>query len=303
MIDPVILVAIPFFALTMLLEALGLWRERRVAAELHTAAEMPRGYTLSDSAGSLSMGVGYLVLNLGWKVVTVAFFAWLYQFRLFDLEAVWWTWVLLVFAEDLCMYWSHRWGHEVRLLWCAHHNHHSSEHYNLSTALRQSWTEQLYRPLIWGVLPLLGFPVEMVLVQMALNLLYQYWLHTELIGKLGWFGLVFNTPSHHRVHHGRNPQYMDRNYGGIFILWDRLFGTFEAEGEAVDYGVTVPIHSDNPLRIAFAEFATWWADLRAAQTLRGRLGVTFGPPGWSESGAHKTARVARAEWEAAQQGG
>lgn len=283
-IDPVFLLALPFFGLTMLLEWLALRKRRHL-----------KGYTARDSFGSLGMGVGFLVIDVGWKGVMIAFFAWLYQFRLFDLEAVWWTWLLLVVLDDFCMYWSHRLGHEVRLLWCAHHNHHSSEHYNLSTALRQSWTEELYKPLVWAALPLLGFPVEMILVQMALNLLYQYWLHTELIGKLGWFGLVFNTPSHHRVHHGRNARYLDRNYGGIFIVWDRLFGTFQAEDEPVDYGVTVPVRTFNPARIAVAEFAAMGRDLRAARTWRGRLGAIFARPGWREDGRHRTAEIMRAE--------
>ena len=299
MIDPVILIALPFFALTMLLEAAALWRDNRVATALGQRAPH-KGYHLRDSVGSLSMGVGFVALDVFWKIVMVGFFVWLYQFRIFDIQPVWWAWVLLLFADDFCMYWSHRLGHEVRVLWCSHHTHHSSEHYNLSTVLRQSWTEQLQHPLIWGILPLLGFPVEMVLVQMAVNLLYQYTLHTELIGDMGRFGLVFNTPAFHRVHHGRNPQYMDRNYGGIFIFWDRLFGTFEPEGDPVDYGVTVPINSDNPLRIATAEFVAMGRDVGAAQTWRGRLGSVFGRPGWREDGHHQTSRVVRARWEAAQ---
>ena len=289
MIDPIILLAFPAFGLTMLLE----WLLLRKHPE-------HKGYALGDSFGSLSMGNGFVLLDMGWKLVIVGFFAWLYQFRLFDLEPVWWTWLLLLFLDDFCMYWCHRMGHEVRLMWCGHHNHHSSEHYNLSTALRQSWTEQLVHPLFWAPLPLLGFPVEMIIIQMALNLLYQYWLHTELIGDMGRFGWLFNTPAYHRVHHGRNAQYLDRNYAGIFILWDRIFGTFEPECEAADYGVTTPIDSHNPFYIAFVEYGAWLRDVRSARSLRGVLGYTFARPGWREDGNHRTAPVMRAEWEQAQ---
>jgi sterol desaturase/sphingolipid hydroxylase (fatty acid hydroxylase superfamily) len=285
--DLIILAAVPAFVLSMAVEA---WKLR--------GDDHHKGYTPADSFGSLSLGIGYLGIAAVYKVVFVGVLVWLYQFRLFDLEVGLGAWLALVVLDDLCMYASHRAGHEVRILWCAHHQHHSSDHYNLSTALRQSWTEHLTAPLFWGILPLLGFPVELILVQMALNLLYQYWLHTELIGDMGRFGWVFNTPAFHRVHHGRNPQYLDRNYGGIFIVWDRLFGTFEPEGEPVDYGVTNPVGSDNPLRIAAHEYLHLWQDLRRVRSLRGALGVVFGPPGWCEDGDHCTAADARRSWEA-----
>lgn len=290
MLDPVFLLALPAFGLTMGLE----W------AMLRRHPEGRKGYTLPDTLGSLGMGVGFLAVDAVWKVVTIGFFAFLYQHRLFDLPATVWTWLLLVPLDDLCMYWSHRLGHEVRLFWCAHHNHHSSERYNLSTALRQSWFEDLYRPLVWAPLPLLGFPVELIVLQGALNLLYQYWLHTELIGDMGRFGLVFNTPAFHRVHHGRNPRYLDRNYAGIFIVWDRLFGTFEPETEPSDYGVTTPLTTHNPLRIAVAELQALGRDLRGARSLRGALGYVFARPGWREDGQHRTSVVVRAEALAAE---
>ncbi len=298
MMEPILLLAFPWFGFTMAVEAAWLWREKGVRAVLGQPNPF-RGYTLSDSFGSLGMGIGSVAVNAVVNIGFVAILTWLYSFRWLDIQPGIWSWLALILLDDFAMYWSHRFGHEVRLMWCGHHNHHSSSHYNLSTALRQSWFENFFHPIFWGFLPLLGFPVEMILTQMALNLLYQYWLHTELIGDMGWFGWVFNTPSFHRVHHGRNPQYMDRNYGGIFIIWDRLFGTFEPEKEVVDYGVTVPVGSDNPLRIAFAEYRAWWSDMRSVQTLRGALGVTLGPPGWREDGQHKTARIARQHWEEA----
>ena len=241
-----------------------------------------------------------MLIDTTLKLLPFAGLAWFYQFRLFDIPVVWWSWILLLFAEDFCYYWFHRLHHEVRALWAAHENHHSSTHYNLTTALRQSWTTPFTGFLFWVPLPLLGFPIEMILIQKSISLLYQYWLHTELIGRLGWFGVVFNTPSHHRVHHGRNPIYLDRNHAGIFIIWDKIFGTFEPEGEAVDYGLTKNIHTHNPVRIAFHEWAAMLGDAWKARSWRGRFGYLFMPPGWTEDGVGKTAPVLRRDYLAAQ---
>ena len=277
--------AIPVFVLTMLGEW---WLTRREQAKI-------RGYTVKDTAASLSMGLGFLAVNAAVKVVAYGGYYWLYQFRLFEIVPVWWSWLLLLVAEDFCYYWYHRTHHEVRFLWAAHVNHHSSTHYNLSTALRQSWTTPFTGWIFWAPLPLLGFPVEMLIIQQAISLLYQYWLHTELIGKMGWFGVLFNTPSHHRVHHGRNAEYLDRNHAGIFIIWDKLFGTFEPEQEAVDYGLTKNIHTYNPVRIAFHEWAGMFRDAFKADGWRGRLGYLVMPPGWREDGDHTTAKALRAQ--------
>ncbi|MGB5347985.1 MAG: sterol desaturase family protein [Polyangiales bacterium] len=288
--------AIPFFLLTLGIERwLVLRKEQREGEEMKLA-----GFTTKDSFASLSMGVGFLLIEATLKLLPFAGLAWFYQFRLFDIPVAWWSWILLLFAEDFCYYWFHRLHHEVRALWAAHENHHSSTHYNLTTALRQSWTTPFTGFLFWVPLPLLGFPIEMILIQKSISLLYQYWLHTELIDRLGWFGVVFNTPSHHRVHHGRNPIYLDRNHAGIFIIWDKMFGTFEPEGEAVDYGLTKNIHTHNPLRIAFHEWSSMLRDAWNAKSWRGRLGYLVMPPGWAEDGAGKTAPVLRREYLAAQ---
>lgn len=282
--------AIPFFLATVALEA---WLVRR--REGKDGARLA-GHTSKDSFASLAMGVGFLAVEAFLKLLPFAGLAWLYQFRLFDIPVVWWSWILLLFAEDFCYYWFHRLHHEVRVLWAAHVNHHSSTHYNLTTALRQSWTTPITGFVFWAPLPLLGFPIEMILIQKAISLLYQYWLHTELIGRLGWFGLLFNTPSHHRVHHGRNPIYLDRNHAGIFIIWDKLFGTFEPEGEPVDYGLTKNIHTYNPVRIAFHEWRAMLRDSLHAKTWCGRLGYLLMPPGWTEDGSGKTAPSLRHEY-------
>ena len=284
--------AIPFFLGTIGIER---WlvhrREREGRSEVALA-----GYTPKDSVASLAMGSGFLLIEILLALLPFAGLVWLYQFRLFDIPVVWWSWILLLFAEDFCYYWFHRLHHEVRTLWAAHVNHHSSTHYNLTTALRQSWTTHFTGFLFWAPLPLFGFPVEMIIIQKSISLLYQYWLHTELIGNLGWFEAIFNTPSHHRVHHGRNPIYLDRNHAGIFIVWDKIFGTFEPEAEPVDYGLTKNIHTFNPVRIAFHEWSSMLRDAWNAKTWRGRFGYLLMPPGWTENGAGKTASILRREY-------
>ena len=191
-----------------------------------------------------------------------------------------WTWLLLFVAEDLVYYWYHRTHHTIRILWASHVVHHSSQFYNLSTALRQTWTPMTGLP-YW--LPLaFFFPPWMILLQQSVSLLYQFFLHTERVGKL-WrpVELVMNTPSHHRVHHATNPEYLDRNYGGILIVWDRLFGSFEAEGDRVVYGLTKNIETFNPVRVATHEYAAIWADLRRARSWGDRMGYLFRGPGWT----------------------
>jgi len=202
--------------------------------------------------------------------------------------------VLLFFAEDFTYYWYHRASHEVRFLWAAHENHHSSERYNLSTALRQSWTTPFTEMLFYWPLPLLGFHPTMLLTQKAVSLLYQFWIHTELIDRLGAAERLFNTPSNHRVHHGSNLEYLDRNHGGILIVWDRLFGTFEPERARVRYGLTKRLESFNPLTIAFHEWSALARDVRRADSWRARLAYVFAPPGWSPDGSTLTARQLRA---------
>ena len=178
----------------------------------------------------------------------------------------------------------------MRFLWSAHVNHHSSRHFNLSTALRQSWTTPITGPIFWVPLALLGFHPLMILAAQAISLIYQFWIHTELIGRLGPFEWIMNTPSHHRVHHGSNVQYLDRNYAGIFIVWDRLFGSFEPEVSPVDYGLTKNLHSFNPVRIAFHDWTAMLRSVMHAASWCAALGYVFRPPGWSADGSTLTAR-------------
>lgn len=289
-----ILFAIPVFFGTMFLEyLLGLKHRRR-----------GRGYARKDTAASLAMGIGNVFLSFVFKAASFGLYLWVYQFRLFDIpDTAWWTFPLLVLCEDFCYYWFHRVHHEVRFFWAAHVNHHSSTRYNLSTALRQSWTTPITGPLFWAPLALVGFNPALILVAQTISLLYQYFLHTELVPKLGPLEWIFNTPSHHRVHHGRNPEYLDRNYAGIFIIWDRLLGTFEPERAEVDYGLTKNIQTYNPWKIAFHEWTAMFKDSWAAQGIGNKLGFLLRPPGWLPGGKGATAkdlrRLAAAEAQAA----
>ncbi|MCB1153825.1 sterol desaturase family protein [bacterium] len=296
-----LLYAIPFFLISMAAEWWYLRHEAAVEkAEANRAASAHRGYLGKDTAASLSLGVGYLInKTIAYGAFVLAFWAGAFDDRLFDIPMAWWSWLLLLVVEDFIFYWYHRSSHEVRALWALHVNHHSSTHYNLSTALRQPALNAFFVWVFWLPLPFIGFPLEMIATQMAISLLYQYWLHTELIDSRGWrwFGFLFNTPSHHRVHHGRNAQYLDRNYGGILIIWDRLFGTFEPEGERVKYGIYPPVKSYNPIRIVFHEWVDIFRDMRKATTWRGRLGYFLGRPGWREDGSGVTAKQYRRQWE------
>jgi len=280
-------IAIPIFFLTIAIERMWAKRRRNDPAI--------KGYSRPDTLASLAMGTGNVIIAAATKLATAALMIVLYEYRLFTLPTAWWTFVLLFFAEDLCYYAFHRASHECRFFWAAHINHHSSQHYNLSTALRQSWTTPFTGPWFWMPLPLLGFAPWMVLTQQAISLLYQYWIHTESIGRLGWFETIFNTPSHHRVHHGANARYLDRNHAGILIIWDKLFGSFEPESEKVHYGITTQLTSHNPFHIAFHEWRAIAADVRRAQSLGDAFMYVFGQPGWSPDGSRKTSRQQREE--------
>ena len=245
------------------------------------------------------MGLGNVFLGLISKSLVLVVFLFFYKFKLFTIPFAWWSWILVLFAEDFCYYWFHRTSHENRLFWASHVVHHSSQKYNLSTALRQTWSGSFYSFIFWIPLILLGFHPVMVLVQISISLLYQYWIHTELIQKLpNWFEAVFNTPSHHRVHHATNPQYLDRNHAGIFIIWDRLFGTFEPEVEKPVYGLVKNINTYNPIKVAFNEWLQMFNDAFTSKTsLSNRLKYLIKPPGWKHDGTGILSTDMRKEWE------
>jgi sterol desaturase/sphingolipid hydroxylase (fatty acid hydroxylase superfamily) len=198
-----------------------------------------------------------------------------------DLGAGVLAWAVALVGWDALYYWNHRIWHESRFMWANHVMHHSSERYNLSTALRQSVTDPFLFLVPYSSLSLVGVRPELVTMSRSLNLLYQYWVHTDAIDRLGPFEEVANTPSHHRAHHGVNPQYIDRNHGGILIIWDRLFGTFQREDETVVYGLTKNINTFNPLRVAAHEYADMFRDVARSTTWRDRLSFVLRGPGWA----------------------
>ncbi|WAJ37965.1 sterol desaturase family protein [Pseudomonas sp. GOM7] len=267
-----ILYAVPFFFLLIALELLAdRWRGLRT-------------YRLADALSSLGAGVLSQATGLLTKVVgllTYAF-AWEHLALLPLAENSLWVWIFAFVFYDFCYYWNHRLGHERNVLWAAHAVHHQSEDYNLSTALRQTSTGFLFSWLFYLPLAVVGVPPLVFVSVAALNLLYQFWVHTRHIPKLGWFEWLFITPSNHRVHHAQNPIYMDRNYGGVFIVWDRLFGTFQEELDEhpVVFGVTVPLASWNPLWANLQVYAGLWHDARRAQSWWDRLRIWFMPTGW-----------------------
>jgi sterol desaturase/sphingolipid hydroxylase (fatty acid hydroxylase superfamily) len=264
--------AIPFFVLLLVVEALSF---------RHARDDDLIGYEAKDTRTSLLLGTGNVIINVAWKLVVLAIFVAVYELSPLRLDpGDWWVWVLLFFADDFSYYWFHRISHESRFFWASHVVHHSSTHYNLSTALRQTWVPMTYFP-FWLALPLLGFAPWMVLLAQSWSLIYQFWIHTERVRRLPrWAEAVLNTPSHHRVHHGSNEQYLDKNYAGILIVWDRLFGTFEPEGERVRYGLTTNIATFDPLRVAFGEYLALARDVRAAHGWRARAQVLLRGPGW-----------------------
>lgn len=270
--------AIPFFVVLLVLEYLSFRQVRDEQSDLI-------GYEPRDTRTSLTMGLGNVAINFGWKFAVLALYVAVYELTPLRLDAGdWWVWVLLFFADDFSYYWFHRVSHESRGFWASHVVHHSSQHYNLSTALRQTWVPMTYLP-FWLWLPVVGFEPWMVLLAQAWSLIYQFWIHTEKIRKLPRpLEYVLNTPSHHRVHHGVNDQYLDRNYGGILIIWDRLFGTYEPEGERVRYGLTTQLRTFRPVRVAFHEYIAMWHDIKRAPRFRDKLGVVFRGPGWTPAG-------------------
>lgn len=283
--------AVPFFIGTVILEWVGVRRG------------LVRGrYEWRDALTSMSMGLGNLITDLLLGFISLGFLMWAWQFRLIDLGVSLPIIILALVSQDFIYYWKHRFAHRIRWFWSAHVVHHSSEHYNLTTALRQPWNNQftghiiLSSPLIF-----VGFHPLLIGFVGSLNLLYQYWIHTESIRKMPkWFEFIFNTPSHHRVHHSTHPTHLDKNYAGILIIWDRMFGSFvEEDDEGVQrYGLVKNIGTFNPVRVAFAEMVAIFKDASArGLTPVQRLRYFVSPPGYSHDGSRMTSEMILAEWE------
>ena len=267
-----ILYAVPFFFALIALELLA---DRRRGVSNYRVADAIN----SISTGVLSTTTGLLTKGIGLVTYAFAF----KHLALFELSAdSVWTWVFAFVFYDFCYYWLHRLGHERNILWAAHSVHHQSEDYNLSTALRQTSTGFLLGWIFYLPMAVFGVPLLVFVSVAALNLLYQFWVHTRHIPKLGWFEWFFVTPSNHRAHHAQNALYMDRNYGGVFIIWDRLFGSFQEEddNEPVVFGVTTPLASWNPLWANVQFYAQLWADARHAESTWDKLRIWFMRTGW-----------------------
>lgn len=264
-----------------------------IGIELYISQREKRDlYEWRDSWASIGMGIGVVFIGLFMKAIALACYTWLYQYRLITLPWHWLTWLAILFADDFTFYWHHRLSHEVRFFWAAHINHHSSQRYNLATALRQSWGEDIYKFIWWFWLPLIGFPPLMIMMMQSVSLIYQFWIHTQLIDKLGFLEKFINTPSHHRVHHATNVRYLDQNHAAIFIIWDKIFGTFEPEraDDPVVYGITTNINSYNLLTIATHEYQALWHDVKNASTWRDSFYYLIKPPGWTPTDDSMTSR-------------
>jgi sterol desaturase/sphingolipid hydroxylase (fatty acid hydroxylase superfamily) len=264
--------AVPFFVLAIVVELVYGWLTQR------------NTYRLNDSVSSLSLGV----LSQARRFVTLGVGGYVYYLvtEYFSLPLMdashWFTWVLAMVLYDFCYYWLHRMGHERTILWAAHVAHHQSEDYNLTTALRQTSTGFLLGWLFYIPMYLLGIPAEVVVTVGALNLIYQFWVHTEHVPKLGWFEWFFVTPSNHRVHHAQNDRYLDRNYGGLFIIWDRLFGTFQEEldDEPVVFGIRGPLKSWSPIKALTHVYVDMAQDSWRTKDWRDKLRVWVSRTGW-----------------------
>ena len=279
----IITYAIPFFLLLMGVELLVGRRRGRTVFRHH------------DVLTNLSLGTLQILVTVVGAVLISSLYLLLFEHRLFELSATsWWVIVFAFFGVDFFYYWFHRASHRVMIFWATHAPHHSSEDYNLAVALRQGPLQPLASQFFYLPLALIGVPFPLFATMTAISLLYQFWIHTELIDKLGPLELILNTPSHHRVHHGCNGTYIDKNHGGILIIWDRMFGTFVGEEAPAVYGTVSPAGTWNPLR------ATWlpWVDIGTKlKHSRGPVDVVrafFGPPEWLPAGMVAGAPIAAA---------
>ena len=279
--------AIPGFVLLILAEMV--WAKQRA----------PQTYEPRDTLTSLVLGVGSTASGALTGGLIYAAALWLYQYRPITIGWAWWAWAACFVLDDLAYNWAHRLGHRVRWFWASHINHHSSQHYNLSTALRQTWTGFIALSFLFRIpLALFGFHPAMLATCAGFNLIYQFWIHTEAIDRMPrWFEAVMNTPSHHRVHHATNPVYLDRNYAGVFIVWDRLFGSFqpELEGERIRYGIIKQLGS---FAIFSSVFHEWIALLRDVWRAPwgNKLGYVWRVPGWTHDGSRETSDMIRERW-------
>ncbi|MBP9663916.1 MAG: sterol desaturase family protein [Pyrinomonadaceae bacterium] len=267
MLKPTVL-AIPIFALLIAAEAL--WSHLKRTNEYRDH---------KDAWTNIILGFGSVLWGSVFGLATGFIYIAVYEIAPYKFPVdAWWSWVALFFVDDLAYYVFHRVSHESRLFWNFHVVHHSSEEYNLSVAVRQSWFSGILHWIFYAPVMLLGFAPWMFALMHGFNLIYQFWIHTKLIDKLGPLEWFLNTPSHHRVHHGTNGPYLDTNYGGVLIIWDRLFGSFVPETEQPQYGIITPLRSYDPLWINTHGWVEMWRAMQRRHSIRGKLKCIFGSP-------------------------
>jgi sterol desaturase/sphingolipid hydroxylase (fatty acid hydroxylase superfamily) len=251
-----------------------------------------------DMIASIGLALGALPLSLLIKCVVIYTYSLIYQFRIFTLPSnAWWVWAICFFADDFSYYWYHRLSHQIRFLWASHMVHHSSEQFTLSSGMKVPWTGNITGTfLFWAWMPLIGIEPYMVIFLKSASVIYQFWMHKETINKLPkWFEGIFNTPSHHRVHHSSNIEYLDKNHAGTLIIWDKLFGTYQEEITKPKYGLTENIKSANPFAIEFFEWTNLFKDLKKTKTVKNRIQYLFNSTGWSHDGSTKTTKQLQSE--------
>ncbi len=283
--ETILFYSVPGYLILVAAETLFLVKE-------HKEHQLPK-----DAASSLLVGLGAGVFNSVAQALFLVIGYKLYALRIFTLPVgAWWSWVIVLLADDFIFYWFHRLSHEVRLLWASHAVHHSSNYYTLATALRIPWTGTYTKLAFWVWLPLFGIEPGMIMVTKSISVVYQFWLHTAIIKTLPrWFGILFVTPASHRIHHASNVPYLDKNHGGSFSFWDKLFGTYAIETVAPTFGLTTPIQTHNPFAIAFHEWRNVYTDLKKSGSWKNAFHYLFDAPGWSHNGRSKTARQLQAE--------
>lgn len=268
-------------------------------------------YDLKESISGLIMGIGATIIRVLTNVLEISLylflFAWAEPFReeLFGyttLGFAWYIWVVALIADDHNFYWHHRFSHNIRLLWAAHLPHHSARKFNLTISIRNGWFVTLYKVVFWIWMPLLGFEPIMIATCLIINSFYQFFLHSQLVPSLGWYEKLFNTPYIHTVHHSSNTEYLDRNHGGIMVIWDKLYGTWQEPIEGVEpkYGISHDPDTYNPITHNLFEFKEIWRDMKKSSKLKDKFMYVFGPPGWSHDGSSKTSRQLQDELKAEQ---
>ena len=257
-------------------------------------------YEVKDFISSLSLAAGASLITIFTKIITLSIFIFIYEstrvvrVQVLGYETLgwaWWVWILAILGDDLNFYWYHRLSHTIRILWAAHVVHHSSVHFNLGSALRNGWTTTFYKPIFWLWMPLLGFHPVMVATCIAINSIYQFFLHTKKVSSLGILEHIFNTPHLHQVHHSCNMIYLDKNHGGILIIWDKLFGTYQQcqDLSILKFGLPKGPDTYNPIKIVLYEYSHMLNDIKNVSGWKEKLKYIFYPPGWSHNGSTQTA--------------